>query len=219
LLVIENDFLKSMETQKVPVAVYAESTPNPATMKFVANKLLIEDGATVEYTSPQAAKASLLASQLFNFPFVAGVFIAGNFVTITKNNMAEWMDVTLDLREFIKDFLSSGKEVLSAPLVIGGDHAGQATIVSPVDPVLNDSHPKTEIEHRIVELLEEYIRPAVEQDGGAIHFKSFENGTLKVVLRGACSGCPSSTVTLKAGIQGLFQRMLPEVKEVVAEEA
>lgn len=207
-----------METQKIPVAVYAESTPNPATMKFVANKLLIGNGATIEYTSSQAAKDSPLASQLFNFPFVTGVFIAGNFITVAKNNLVEWMDVTLDLREFIKDFLSSGKEVISASLTTENNENAK-TVISELTPGQDAERPRTEIEHRIVELLEEYIRPAVEQDGGAIHFKSFENGTLKVVLRGACSGCPSSTVTLKAGIQGLFQRMLPEVKAVEAEEA
>lgn len=207
-----------METQKIPVAVYAESTPNPATMKFVANKLLIGNGATIEYTSSQAAKDSPLASQLFNFPFVTGVFIAGNFITVAKNNLVEWMDVTLDLREFIKDFLSSGKEVISVSLTTENNENAK-TVISELTPGQDAERPRTEIEHRIVELLEEYIRPAVEQDGGAIHFKSFENGTLKVVLRGACSGCPSSTVTLKAGIQGLFQRMLPEVKAVEAEEA
>lgn len=215
-----------METKKIPVAVYAESTPNPATMKFVANKLLIENGTTVEYTSPAAAKESPLALQLFNFPFVTGIFIAGNFISVTKNNLAEWMDVTLELREFIKEFISSGKSTI--PIVSSGEgapHSQNLFINNNTDNTplpsgeVGGGLPKTEIEHRIVELLEEYIRPAVEQDGGAIHFKSFEKGTLKVVLRGSCSGCPSSTVTLKAGIQGLFARMLPEVTEVVAEEA
>ena len=212
-----------METKKIPVVVYAESTPNPATMKFVANKLLIENGQTVEYTSPPEAKVSPLGSMLFNFPFVTGIFIAGNFISVTKNNLAEWMDITLDLREQIRDFISSGNDFLSQPSSREEKTPTAAPSLhgepeSPRQPIIQNEG-KTEIEKRIVELLEEYIRPAVEQDGGAIHFKSFDNGTLKVVLRGSCSGCPSSTVTLKAGIQGLFSRMLPEVTEVVAEEA
>lgn len=202
-----------METPRIPVSIYAESTPNPASMKFVANKLLIANGAVVEYTSPEAAVESPLASRLFNFPFVTGVFIAGNFITITRNNQVEWADITLELREFIKEYLSSGKEVTGKISDLPKEEKEKTSFTSE-----EEVKPETEIEKRIAELLEEYIRPAVEQDGGAIHFRSFENGTLKVALRGSCSGCPSSAITLKAGIEGLFRRMLPEVKEVVAEE-
>lgn len=200
-----------MKTPETPVIVYAECTPNPASMKFVANKLLIGNG-TAEYTSAQAAKESPFVTRLFNFPFVAGVFIAGNFITITKNNLVEWADITTELREFIKEYLSSGSEIAGRPLNMPEEKA------PPSSASEEGTKPETEIEKRIAELLEEYIRPAVEQDGGAIHFRSFENGTLKVALRGSCSGCPSSAITLKAGIEGLFRRMLPEVKEVIAEE-
>ncbi len=222
-----------MEIKTIPITVYAESTPNPATMKFVCNKLLIENGATIEYTSPEAAKESELASQIFNFPFVTGIFIAGNFISVTKNNIVEWMDVTLDLREYIKEYLTSGKTVIksqgSGVRSPETGHPASGGMSQPlrqptsnaelVSELRTPNSELTQIEQRIIELLEEYIRPAVEQDGGAIHFKSFESGVLKVVLRGSCSGCPSSTVTLKSGIQGLFARMLPEVTEVVAEEA
>lgn len=209
-----------MTDQKLPIIVYAESTPNPASMKYVANKLLIAPGDIREYTSAEAAKESLLASQLFNFPFITGVFINGNFITVTKNNSVDWLDVTMELREFIKDFLSGGKEIVSRENTVGRDTSGFMDGNKSRENINEGIKPNTELEHRIVDLLEEYVRPAVEQDGGAIHFKSFDNtsGTLTLALRGSCSGCPSSAITLKAGIQGLFQRMLPEVKEVVAED-
>lgn len=212
-----------MKQPELPVTVYAESTPNPATMKFVANKLLIENGETAEYTSSETATESALVSQLFGFPFVTGIFIAGNFISVTKNSMVEWMEVTPELREHIKEYLTHhtlfSKE--------GKRQATDSAKKKIVQPISRDILPGgqadpgstyTETEKRIVGILEEYVRPAVEQDGGAIHFKSFENGTLTVVLRGSCSGCPSSAFTLKAGIQGLFQKILPEVKEVVSEE-
>lgn len=209
-----------METKKIPYIVYAESTPNPATMKYVANKLLIENGATVEYADPDFAANCPLAQELFNFPFVDNIFIAGNFITITKTNVIEWEDVNLELREFILNYLSSGKPVFNqAPTQT--QHASTTTVASEQPEFLSiDAQPANATEEQIINLLEEYIRPAVESDGGAIHFKSFneESGKLTVTLRGACSGCPSSSITLKNGIQALFQRMMPQVTEVVAEE-
>jgi NFU1 iron-sulfur cluster scaffold homolog, mitochondrial len=203
-----------METTKIPVNVYAESTPNPATMKFVSNKLLVENGASVEYTDIDKAKESALASKLFNFSFVTGVFITSNFITVTKSNLVEWEDITMELREFIRDFLASGEKVFHSLPEKSENSPENKQAAEKAD----HKEPESEIEFKIIEILEEYIRPAVEQDGGAIHFKSYNEGVVTVSLRGACSGCPSSTITLKAGIQGLFQRMLPEVKEVVAEE-
>lgn len=208
-----------METKKIPYIVYAESTPNPATMKYVANKLLIENGATVEYSDPDFATECPLAIELFNFPFVDNIFISGNFITITKTNVIEWEDVNLELREFILNYLNSGKTVFTtAPTQT--QHAS-TTVASEQPTFLSlDAQPANATEEQIINLLEEYIRPAVESDGGAIHFKSFEeeSGKLTVTLRGACSGCPSSSITLKNGIQSLFQRMMPQVTEVVAEE-
>jgi Fe-S cluster biogenesis protein NfuA len=196
----------------VPVTVYAEMTPNPNTMKFVANKYLLITGDSVEFTSRAEAKGfSPLAEELFNFPFVKGVFIAANFVTITKSEDISWDFVQMELREFVKEYLSFGKDVLvmmPAP--------------KPIEVKQEDNQPKkvyepSEFDEAIVALLDEYVRPAVENDGGAIDFRSYEDGVVTVVMRGACSGCPSSTATLKGGIENLLKQHIPEVKEVVAE--
>jgi len=204
-----------METaNKIPVNVYAEMTPNPATMKFVADKLMIADGNVADFTSMAQAKgASKLAELLFQFPFVKGVFIAGNFVTVTKTDAVGWDDITLELRIFLKEFMEGGHIAVSKIPEVEKTAEGEVAIDSGahVEP---DGDDETEI----VNLLEEYVRPAVESDGGAIHFKSFKDGVVTVILRGACSGCPSSTATLKGGIETLLKNHLPHVKEVVAEE-
>jgi Fe-S cluster biogenesis protein NfuA len=191
----------------LPVIIYAESTPNPATMKFVANRPLVNE-RTVEYTDPTQAKGSPLATELFRFPFVKGVYFASNFVTITKSPAVDWVEVMNELREYIREFLDSGKEpVKDYPEPVVKETA--ASSAAPLNP--------TEAESKIIEILEEYIKPAVEQDGGEIAFRSFEDGVVNVVLRGSCSGCPSSTLTLKAGIEQLLKRMVPGVESVVAE--
>jgi Fe-S cluster biogenesis protein NfuA len=205
-----------METKKIPVALYAESTPNPATMKFVANKMLILNGATVEYVNPSEANICPLALRLFSFPFVNGVFIASNFITVTKNNTVEWDEITMEVREYISNYLQAGYPIFTEMPKTSQHHSSDKT---KGDFIPVNSLPANEVEEKIINILEEYVRPAVEGDGGAIHFKSFENGILTVVLRGACSGCPSSSVTLKNGIKSLFDRMLPQVQDVVAEEA
>jgi Fe-S cluster biogenesis protein NfuA len=202
-----------MKTKNTPHTIYAEMTPNPATMKFVSDQLLIPANLLFEYTNVAEAKESPLAQQLFSFPFVVGVFIRTNYVTITKNDSVEWNDVTLELRDFISNYLNKEGLIIT-------ENAQSNTKETPIK-----SQEKTEttipatlsdIEKQIIAVLEEYVRPAVEGDGGAIEFESFENGVVSVVLRGACSGCPSSTMTLKAGIEGLLTRMVPEVKEVIA---
>jgi len=192
--------------------IYAEVTPNPATMKFVANHLLTDEGKVYEFDSEADASGAPLAARLFSFPFVQKVFIAQNFITLSKIDGIEWEDVMLELREYISNYLNAGQ-----PVVTQAAESDQGDETAAVEET---SHAKTEgpLEERIVDILDEYVRPAVEGDGGAIHFKSFDEGTLNVVLKGACSGCPSSSLTLKSGIQALFDRMLPEVKEVVAEE-
>ena len=194
--------------------IYAEVTPNPATMKFVANHLLSEYGRVFDFKNDATAVASPLAQRIFSFPFVTGVFIAQNFITISKMDGVEWDEVMLELREYLSNYLNAGQPILKDNV-----KPESATDVSEIKVGQSD-HKKAHgpIEEQIVEILDEYVRPAVEGDGGAIHFKSYEAGKLSVVLKGACNGCPSSTVTLKAGIQALFDRMLPEVKEVVAEE-
>lgn len=202
-------------TLKTPVVIYAESTPNPVSMKFVANRMLVTDGATVQYLDPSETGTSPLAAKLFNFPFVKSVFISTNYITVTRHDSVEWEDITLELREFIRNYISEGNAVVTELPKI--ETAVDSSFKETTTVYSEHVAPKTVVETKIVEILEQYIRPAVEQDGGLITFKSFNEGIVTVVLRGACSGCPSSTITLKAGIEGLLKRMIPEVKEVVAE--
>ena len=204
--------MNTTETKKLPVPIYAESTPNPNAMKFVANIGLLKD-VSVEYTSKAQAKGSPLAQKLFDFPFVAGVFIAANFVSVTKTNAVDWESITLELRSFIREFLANGGEAVAElpeekKLEVGGRKLEAENSAT--------AKPNPVIDSKIIAILEQYVRPAVEGDGGNIQFKSFEDGKVNVVLQGACSGCPSSTITLKAGIEALLKKMIPEVQEVVA---
>ena len=179
------------------INVYTEYTPNPATMKFLVNKLLIN--GSLDFPDREKAQSSPFASELFKFNFVNGVFFASNFVTITKTDDAEWQDIEGLLKDFVKGAVESELRVQE------------------LDTAEDVNFEGTETEIKIQQILHDYVRPAVEQDGGAISYVSFEGGTVLVELRGSCSGCPSSTITLKAGIEGLLKRMVPEVQEVVAE--
>jgi Fe-S cluster biogenesis protein NfuA len=192
-----------MNVPKV-VTIYAESTPNPASMKFVLNSYLLLEGS-VEYTSKEQAKECPLAVQLFSFSGISGVFIASNFVTVSKSSGLDWYEIVPILREFIKSYIESGQPVFTG------------AVAKVADPAIERTHSASAIESRIIETLEEYVKPAVEQDGGAIHFKSFDAGIVTLILKGSCSGCPSSSVTLKNGIEALLKQLIPEVKEVVAE--
>lgn len=198
---------------QVPVTIYAEMTPNPTTMKFVANKYLLITGESAEFTSYNETKGfSPIAEALFQFPFVKGVFIASNFITITKTDDLSWDFITMELREFIRNWIADGKEVLI--------QMPQAKVKTEETSDQTFKHYEaTEYDDAIRSLLDEYVRPAVEGDGGAIDFLGFENGTVTVALKGSCSGCPSSTATLKGGIENLLKQHLPEVKEVVAKNA
>jgi len=203
-----------MSENKLATTVYAESTPNPKVMKFVANRAIIQ-GDSVEFMNLDEAKNSPLAIKLFHFPFVKEVFIARNFVSLTKYEMMEWEDIVMELREFIREYLADGgvvvEEVLEtvSPTETSTEAAQQLEEVKPEE--------LGEIETRIVAILEEYVTPAVESDGGNIRFISYEEGKVSVLLQGACSGCPSSTVTLKQGIESILKKMLPTlVSEVVA---
>lgn len=200
---------------KKPIIIYAESTPNPSSMKFVANQLLVQDGATAQYLSKDETKGAPLAAKLFEFPFVKAVFMAANFITVTKTDSIQWEEVTFELRDFIRVYLSKGNPVITE--LPKTEVAIDNTFTEKKEVFTEHTAPTTELEVKIVEILEQYIRPAVEGDGGSITFKSFIDGIVTVQLRGACSGCPSSTITLKAGIEGLLKRMVPEVKEVVSE--
>lgn len=194
----------------IPYTVYAESTPNPTTMKFVANRVLLEQGLA-EYTGMDEAKGSPLAMKLFGFPFVTGVFIQSNFITVMKSDMVSWEDVVMELREFVRDYLNGGGAVVNE-LTDGAYQTKEQIAATAVH-----SEPTTDLEQQIIAILDAEIAPAVAQDGGNITFKGYENGVVNVVLRGACSGCPSSTVTLKNGIETLLKNRLPgEITEVVA---
>ncbi|HHP7241664.1 MAG TPA: NifU family protein [Cyclobacteriaceae bacterium] len=180
--------------------IYLESNPNPNSLKFVANYMLLHEGENRDYPSIESTSNAPLAQQLFLFPYVRRVFYMSNFITVTKDEKVEWSDIQNELKKFITDYLSEGK-----PLLLHEENEK------------DDSSSASEIETKIKQILEEYVKPAVEQDGGAIAFNSFEDGKVKVLLQGSCSGCPSSTLTLKAGIENLLKRMVPEVQEVEAE--
>lgn len=195
------------ETKKVPVTVYAESTPNPSVMKFVANKKIVT--ALFEFTSIEEAKLSPLATQLFHFPFVKSVFIDENYVSITKYNIAEWQDITIELREFIRSYIENGNEIVLANAVETLKKSN--TQLDITFDNLDD------VSKEIINILEEYVKPAVASDGGNIQFISYnpENKNVSVLLQGACSGCPSSTYTLKSGIENMLKQMLPGKVEMV----
>ncbi len=193
-----------LKTGNTIVSIYTEMTPNPETMKFVANKLLYP-GKSIDFPEESAATPSPLAKELFAFPFIRAVFIASNFVTLTKTPDTNWDDVIPTIREFLKTYLEDGKVVINEDQIV---------VKKDTNTVSADD---TDVVKRIKELLENYVKPAVEMDGGAISYKGFDAGTVTLMLQGSCSGCPSSMITLKAGIEGMMKRMIPEVKEVVAE--
>jgi Fe-S cluster biogenesis protein NfuA len=183
------------------IHIYLESNPNPNSLKFVVNEMLVPEGLSFDFPDAESTSISPLAKELFTFPFVDRVFFAGNFVTITKKEAVEWIEIQHTIKDFIKKYLEGGRLIIEV---------GEEDNSLPVEE-------ETEAIRKIKTILEEYIRPAVEQDGGAITYHSFQNGVVKVKLQGSCSGCPSSMITLKAGIENLFTRMMPG--EVTAVEA
>ena len=194
-----------IKTGNPMISIYTEMTPNPETMKFVANKLLYP-GKSIDFIDVESAKPSPLATELFGFPFIKSVFIASNFVTLTRTSETDWNDVIPTIRHFLKEYLEEGKTVINESEIVETKNDGNIIAADDDDVV-----------KRIKELLENYVKPAVEMDGGAIQFRSYNEGVVNLMLQGSCSGCPSSMITLKAGIEGMMKRMIPEVKEVVAE--
>jgi Fe-S cluster biogenesis protein NfuA len=193
--------------KKNPVTVYAESTPNPGVQKFVANKNLVAQ--TFEFTSIEEAKLSPFATALFQFPFVKAVFIDKNYVSITKFDIVEWDAITLELREFMKSYIEDGKEMVTA---------SAAQVLEKTTAQLDNTYETLDdTSKEIINILEEHIKPAVASDGGNILFESYEatTKTVKVILQGACSGCPSSTFTLKSGIEALLKEMMAGKVEIV----
>lgn len=183
------------------IHLYLESNPNPNSLKFVANEMLVPEGMSFDFPDAASAADAPLAKELFAYPFVDRVFYMSNFITVTKKEDVEWIEIQSKLKDHIQQFLEAGKLILDKKAPAAAD----------------DGAYDSETVIKIKTILDEYIRPAVEQDGGAITFHSYEDGVVRVTLQGSCSGCPSSTVTLKAGIENLFQRLMPdEVKSVVA---
>ena len=194
---------------RIPVTVYSEITPNPSTMKFVANKYILPSGESANFTNQsQTIGYSPLAEELFKFPFVDGVFLAANFVTVTKTDNVSWDFITMQLRDFVREWIAECKEIL----------------LKSQDPVMEEEEPSVEVpkieeseyDEKITALLDQYVRPAVENDGGAIDYVGYSEGKVIVKMKGSCAGCPSSTATLKGGIETLLRQHLPNVQEVVA---
>ncbi|SDG78585.1 NifU family protein [Psychroflexus sediminis] len=201
---------ETQSTKKVPVTVYAESTPNPSVMKFVANKKLVLESA--EFKTIDDADRSPLAQKLFHFPFVKEVFMDENYISINKYDMAEWDMITNELRGFIKDYIEEGGSILKTGSVSKGKSEEAAT------PSIDTSN-LDDVSKEIIQILEEYVKPAVASDGGNIVFKSYNTDSrdVEVILQGACSGCPSSTITLKNGIETMLKEMLQgKINNVVA---
>jgi NFU1 iron-sulfur cluster scaffold homolog, mitochondrial len=200
-----------METlSKTPLLIYTEQTPNPESLKYVSNKMLYK--GTADFEDLEAAKDwSPLAVDLFELPYVKRVYICNNFVTVTKEMNYAWEDIMLKLKEFLKSWLEQHTEIIKP-----GYEEVQAELQKErmTQAYTGD---QGELANKIKDLIDTYVKPAVEMDGGNIEFKSFENGVVSVILQGSCSGCPSSTVTLKSGIEGMLKRMVPEVREVVQE--
>lgn len=196
---------------KSPVLLYTEQTPNPESLKFVTNRMLYK--GTADFREESLAREwSPLGSALFDLPYVKGVYICNNFVTITKEFNYGWDDIMLKLKDFLKRYVEDGGEILKE-----GFAEAMAEIEAARGASYEYSESEAEIVTKIRDLIDTYVKPAVEMDGGNIEFKSFDQGKVTVILQGSCSGCPSSTVTLKAGIEGMLKRMVPEVQEVVSE--
>lgn len=203
----------SQATTKRPVLLYTEVTPNPETLKYVTNKMMYS--GTAEFKTPAFAQEwSPLAAALYEFPYVKNVYIANNYVTITKEFNYSWDDIMLKIKEFIKAYLEEEKAVVKE-----GFAEAMATLEAERGESYDYSEDDAETVKQIKELIDTYVKPAVEMDGGNIEFKNYKEGIVTVIMQGACSGCPSSTVTLKAGIEGMLKRMMPQIKEVVQEMA
>lgn len=191
---------ETQTTKKIPVTVYGETTPNPAVLKFVANKSLTK--TAVEFKNIDEAKPSPLAVELFKLPYVKEVFIDENYVSITKFESYSWDEITIEVRTFIKQFIENGGTVIDESLIVEtkAHEQQQEQYFDNLDVT----------SQQIINILEEYVKPAVQSDGGNITFENYDDDTKRVTvtLKGACSGCPSSTFTLKNGIENMLRQML-----------
>ncbi|MFV8268610.1 NifU family protein [Flavobacterium sp. GT2N3] len=188
------------KTKKQPVTVYGESTPNPAALKFVVSKMLTKNA--IEFKNIDQTGASPLAKELFKFPYVKEIFIDENYISVTKYEINEWQEITLELRSYIKQYIENGGTVLDENFI--------QAVTAKEDTKAKEFDNLDVTSQQIINILEEYVKPAVQADGGNIAFDSYNEAdkTVKVILQGACSGCPSSTFTLKSGIENMLKSML-----------
>jgi len=194
-----------------PVMLYTEQTPNPESLKFVTNRMLYK--GTADFREEDLAKEwSPMGAAIFELPYVKGVYISNNFVSITKEFNYTWEDIMLQAKDFIKKYIEDGKVIVN-----DGFEEAMQKLEEERGSSYEYTGEEAELVKKIKDLIDTYVKPAVEMDGGNIEFKNFDKGKVVVILQGSCSGCPSSTVTLKAGIEGMLKRMVPEVTEVVAE--
>ena len=188
------------KTQKQPITVYGETTPNPSALKFVVSRMLTK--SPVEFKNIDETAASPLAKELFKFPYVKEIFIDENYISVTKYEVNNWDEITLEVRTFIKQYIENGGTVLDESIIVAKAEQ-EKTKTQEFDNLDVTSQ-------QIINILEEYVKPAVQADGGNIAFESYDetDKTVKVILQGACSGCPSSTFTLKSGIENMLKSML-----------
>ena len=206
--IIENNVFSKNSNTQIPISIYTEMTPNPEVTKFVANKMLID--GIIEFKSKEDTAISPFASQIFIFPYVKELFITENYISVTKNNSVEWNEISLELREEISSLLKNG-----IPILREGELPKN---ISPLVPEIPNQKFSPD-EEAIKSLLDEYVKPAVVSDGGNIELINYESETktVNVLLQGACSGCPSSTITLKNGIETMLKQFLPnKIEQVVA---
>jgi Fe-S cluster biogenesis protein NfuA len=187
-----------------PLEIYFEQTPNPDSLKLVTSKLLLPNIIIDRRLGEDTSDCPLAASLFEKFDWISGVFVSNNFITLTKNSPNDWYEFMNEARDYIKMYIENNLDLVTKSFL---------------DREISEKMELQEdtIEGKIKDLLEKYVKPAVEKDGGFIAFHSFENGLVKLKMQGSCSGCPSSQITLKSGIEGLLKRMVPEVMEVEAE--
>ncbi len=203
-----------MKTNTINHSLYMEQTPNPDTVKFISNHYFIEQDMALDFKSINEADLSPLAQALFKFPFVKHVLISANYIAVTKQKSVSWDDILFEVRDYISGYLNKGNLVLKEN--IEDNLKNNERCVE--DVAVKHSQPSTDVEQKIIDILNEYIIPAVARDGGFITFLSYNNGIVTLQMRGACSGCPSASYTLKAGIEALLKKLLPnDVTEVIAE--
>jgi len=212
-----------MNTTKTPLNIIMEQTPNPETIKFITNHLFLPSGQVLSFESQKNSDISPIVKDLFAFPFVKSILIADNYICITKQPFVPWEDILLELRDYIYEYIYSGKQVINHELIkeyltSNENHTSKNSTSNIEDIAVKHNLPQSEIEQKIIDILNEYILPAVSQDGGFITYEAYKDGIVYLKMRGSCSGCPSSTLTLKAGIEALLKKLLPdEVKEVRSE--